>query len=128
MFVIDQFNKYKYLIIIDCDIIVFSESNVLTTAQSDFIKETETRVYQLLEETPPNGKRFAKTARHMLTREEMWNNWKNEGCKEFKKPDDVTPSSTTNAEDKPPPAKRERKTLGDCLRDANRQGKFFLGK
>lgn len=79
-------------------------------------------MYQLIEETPPNGKRFARTVKHMLSREEMWNNWKNEGCKEFKKPDE----SASN--DKPPPAKKERKLLGDCLRDASRQGKFFLGK
>uniref|UniRef100_A0A1A9VLK4 Death domain-containing protein n=1 Tax=Glossina austeni TaxID=7395 RepID=A0A1A9VLK4_GLOAU len=97
-----------------------AESNTLTPAQSEFIKETETKVYQLLEETPPNGKRFARTVKHMLTREEMWNNWKNEGCKEFKKPDESVISE-------PPPAKRERKPLGDCLRDATRQGKFFLG-
>ncbi|XP_061390453.1 THO complex subunit 1 [Musca vetustissima] len=98
-----------------------AESNTLTPAQSDFIKETEAKVYQLLEETPPNGKRFSRTVRHMLQREEMWNNWKNDGCKEFKKPEESV------SDDKPPPAKRERKTLGDCLRDANRQGKFFLG-
>lgn len=94
----------------------------MTPAQSDFIKETEAKVYQLLEETPPNGKRFSRTVKHMLQREEMWNNWKNDGCKEFKKPEENI------SDDKPPPAKRERKTLGDCLKDANRQGKFFLGK
>ncbi|XP_037827957.1 THO complex subunit 1 [Lucilia sericata] len=98
-----------------------SESNTLTPAQTEFIKETETKVYQLLEETPPNGKRFARTVKHMLTREEMWNNWKNEGCKEFKKPEDSL------MEDSPPPAKKERKTLGDCLKEANGQSKFFLG-
>lgn len=59
----------------------------------------------------------------MLTREEMWNNWKNDGCKEFKKPEALDDSPT-----KPPPQKRMKKSLGDCLRDANRQGKFFLGK
>lgn len=94
----------------------------MNPAQTEFIKETETKVYQLLEETPPNGKRFARTVKHMLTREEMWNNWKNEGCKEFKKPEDST------QDDNPPPAKKERKTLGDCLKEANRQSKFFLGK
>ncbi|XP_065354292.1 THO complex subunit 1 [Calliphora vicina] len=98
-----------------------SESNTLTTAQTEFIKETETKVYQLLEETPPNGKRFARTVKHMLTREEMWNNWKNEGCKEFKKPED------SSLDENPPPPKKERKTLGDCLKEANGQSKFFLG-
>jgi len=61
----------------------------------------------------------------MLVREEMWNNWKNEGCKEFKKPEEPA----ANEEDsKPPPTKRPRRALGDALRDAARNGKFFLGK
>lgn len=54
---------------------------MLTPSQNEFVKETETKVYRLLEETPPNGKSFAQTVRHMLKREELWNNWKNEGCK-----------------------------------------------
>ncbi|KAM7359809.1 THO complex 1-like protein Hpr1 isoform 2-T2 [Cochliomyia hominivorax] len=98
-----------------------SESNTLNPSQSEFIKETETKVYQLLEETPPNGKRFSRTVKHMLAREEMWNNWKNDGCKEFKKPED------TLQNDSPPPTKKLRKTLGECLKEANRQSKFFLG-
>lgn len=54
---------------------------MLSTSQNEFVKETEVKVYKLLEETPPNGKAFAQTVRHMLKREELWNNWKNEGCK-----------------------------------------------
>ncbi|KAL7727469.1 hypothetical protein ACLKA6_017584 [Drosophila palustris] len=100
------------------------DTYTLTTAQSDFIKETEQRVYKLLEETPPYGRRFARTVQHMLQREEMWNNWKNDGCKEFKKPEEPEP---TEDEAKPPPAKRSKRPLGDCLRDAARNGKFFLG-
>ncbi|XP_017103664.2 THO complex subunit 1 [Drosophila bipectinata] len=101
-----------------------NDSYTLTTDQTDFIKDTETRVYKLLEETPPYGRRFARTVSHMLQREEMWNNWKNEGCKEFKKPEEP---STGDEDLKPPPAKRPRRPLGDSLRDAARQGKFFLG-
>ncbi|XP_064549731.1 THO complex subunit 1 [Drosophila montana] len=100
------------------------DSYTLTSAQSDFIKETEQRVYKLLEETPPNGRRFARTVQHMLQREEMWNNWKNDGCKEFKKPEEPEPSED---DAKPSPPKRSRRPLGDCLRDAARNGKFFLG-
>lgn len=100
------------------------DSYTLTTTQSDFIKETEQRVYKLLEETPPYGRRFARTVQHMLQREEMWNNWKNDGCKEFKKPEEVEPCED---EAKPPPAKRSKRPLGDCLRDAAHNGKFFLG-
>lgn len=76
----------------------------------------------MLEETPPYGRRFARTVQHMLQREEMWNNWKNDGCKEFKKPEQ--PEEPIE----PPPAKRPKRPLGDCLRDAARSGKFYLGK
>ncbi|KAH8288392.1 hypothetical protein KR054_002093, partial [Drosophila jambulina] len=100
------------------------ETYTLTTDQADFIKDTEPRVYKLLEETPPYGRRFARTVHHMLIREEMWNNWKNDGCKEFKKPEEPVGSE----EDvKPPPTKKSRRPLGDSLRDAARNGKFFLG-
>lgn len=59
----------------------YRDSQVLNASQNEFVKETEVKVYRLLEETPPNGKAFAQTVRHMLKREELWNNWKNEGCK-----------------------------------------------
>ncbi|XP_049530173.1 THO complex subunit 1 [Anopheles darlingi] len=133
-----------------------ADAHVLTQAQSDWLKETETLVYRLLEESPPNGKKFAETVRHMLTREELWNSWKNEGCKEFKRPeavlDDGAPASGTGtttstgtgaaaqtvgsssssgssstATSGRPPAKRPRRPLGDLIRDATRQGKFFMG-
>lgn len=61
--------------------LILRETFSLSTTQTDFIKETEVQIYKLIDETPPNGKRFAKTVRHMLQREELWNNWKNEGCK-----------------------------------------------
>ncbi|XP_040176067.1 THO complex subunit 1 [Anopheles arabiensis] len=120
-----------------------AETHVLTQAQSEWLKETETQVYQLIEESPPNGKKFANTARHMLLREELWNSWKNEGCKEFKRPEaalEDTSSSTaavaggaaaggaaTSAGSGRPPAKRPRKPLGDLIRDATKQGKFYMG-
>ncbi|XP_068156737.1 THO complex subunit 1 [Drosophila tropicalis] len=100
------------------------ESYILTPAQAEFINETEPRVFKLLEETPPYGRRFARTVQHMLIREEMWNNWKNEGCKEFKKPENPP---DIEEDIKPPPAKRPKRALGDSLRDASRNGKFFLG-
>lgn len=63
----------------------------------------------------------------------MWNNWKNDGCKEFRKPDDAETENSTNKEAgstdaKPPSSKRVKRTLGDSLKDAHRSGKFFLGK
>ncbi|XP_058059329.1 THO complex subunit 1 [Anopheles bellator] len=119
-----------------------AEAHVLTPAQGEWLKETETLVYRLLEESPPNGIKFAETVRHMLTREELWNSWKNEGCKEFKRPeavlDDAAPAvaatsgtSGSSVGASPgtgrPPAKRPRRPLGDLIRDATRQGKFFMG-
>ncbi|KAH8361698.1 hypothetical protein KR200_003225, partial [Drosophila serrata] len=101
-----------------------AETHTLTTEQIDFIKDLDSRVYKLLEETPPYGRRFARTVHHMLIREEMWNNWKNDGCKEFKKPEEPV---ANEEEVKPPPAKKSKRPLGDSLRDAARNGKFFLG-
>ncbi|XP_053681306.1 THO complex subunit 1 [Anopheles nili] len=120
-----------------------AETHVLTTAQGDWLKETETLVYRLIEESPPNGKKFADTARHMLMREELWNSWKNEGCKEFKRPEAVldegssgtgTASGATSSSATPassgggrPPAKRLRRPLGDLIRESTKQGKFYMG-
>lgn len=75
----------------------------------------------MLEETPPHGKKFAKTVRHMLQREELWNNWKNDGCKEFKRPE-------SQLDDTPKPAKRQKRHLGDLIKEADKQGKFYMGK
>lgn len=126
---------------------IFRDSQVLTPSQNEFVKETETKVYRLLEETPPNGKSFAQTVRHMLKREELWNNSKNEGCKgkyskvelsssncekkekyfqfffstEFKRPEPPTDDQTKI------PAKKQRRNLGDIIHDATKQNKFYLG-
>ena len=40
----------------------------------------------LIQETPPDGEQFANVVKHVLEREEFWNNWKNEGCPPFDKP------------------------------------------
>ena len=37
------------------------------------------------QETPPDGEQFANVVKHVLGREEFWNNWKNEGCPPFDK-------------------------------------------
>ncbi|XP_031617762.1 THO complex subunit 1 [Contarinia nasturtii] len=98
-----------------------SDSQVLTSSQNEFVKETEAKVYRLLEETPPNGKKFAQTVRHMLKREELWNNWKNEGCKEFKRPEPPADDQSKI------PAKKQRRNLGDIIHDATKQNKFYMG-
>ncbi|XP_001655616.2 THO complex subunit 1 [Aedes aegypti] len=113
-----------------------ADNHLLTQVQIDWLRETETTVYKLIEESPPNGKKFSESVRHMLSREELWNSWKNEGCKEFKRPDAAAAAgatTTTNAsgEDPSPPVrlpqKRPRKPLGDLIRDSTKQGKFYMG-
>lgn len=103
-----------------------AESLSLTAAQADWIKETEELVFRLLEETPPKGKKFCASVKRLLEREEMWNKWKNDGCKEFKKPE------VMETEEIPPKrrsllGKRPKKLLGDLIRDATKQNRYFMG-
>ncbi|XP_068955844.1 THO complex subunit 1 isoform X4 [Petaurus breviceps papuanus] len=64
----------------------FKSSNyVLTDEQSLWIEDTTKSVYQLLSENPPDGERFSKMVEHILSTEENWNSWKNEGCPSFVK-------------------------------------------
>lgn len=51
----------------------------LRTVQQDWVKEQETFLYNLLGETPRGSERFRDMVQHMLNREHLWNNWKNEG-------------------------------------------------
>lgn len=60
------------------------ENDKLSSAQQDYVRETEATVYKLLNETPPRGQEFSDAIKHILMREQMWNNWKNDGCKEIK--------------------------------------------
>lgn len=57
----------------------------------------------------------------MLKREELWNNWKNDGCKEFKRPGPPIEEQAVV------PIKKEKLNLGDHIRDATRQNKFYMG-
>uniref|UniRef100_G1QF70 THO complex 1 n=1 Tax=Myotis lucifugus TaxID=59463 RepID=G1QF70_MYOLU len=57
-----------------------SSNHVLTDEQSLWIEGTTKSVYQLLSENPPDGERFSKMVEHILSTEENWNKWKNEGC------------------------------------------------
>ena len=62
-----------------------SEANVLTDEQSKWIDKTQNKVYELLEETPPQGKKFCESVKHILERETQWNSWKNQGCQPLAK-------------------------------------------
>lgn len=55
------------------------DSYELRTVQQDWVKEQETFLYNLLAETPRGSERFRDMVQHMLSREALWNNWKNEG-------------------------------------------------
>jgi len=66
-----------------------SANHILSDAQHKWVQDTTARVYQLLEETPPNGPVFAAHVRHTLERERNWVSWKNDGCPSF------IPDSTT---------------------------------
>lgn len=98
-----------------------SEKDVLNSAQQEWLQETEATVYKLLKETPPNGKEFVETIKHILKREEMWNSWKNDSCKEIQRPD----GNQAKSADVAPP--RKRKLLGDVIAEATKAGKFDLG-
>lgn len=131
-----------------------SETFSLTAAQSDYIRDTDVTIYRLLDETPPNGQKFAATVRHMLDREQMWNNWKNDGCKEFSRPTNApaaiaaapaadgaaTAAAAVVADAAPAPAPAPRLTgaaaaakrqaecrLGDLVQDSIAQKRFYMG-
>lgn len=118
----------------------FSETFSLTAAQSDYIRDTDVVIYRLLEETPPNGQKFAATVRHILEREEMWNSWKNDGCKEFSRPSAApaaAPATTTpdtdaaaapmKAETPATTSNKLKRRLGDLVQDSIAQKRFYMG-
>ena len=74
-----------------------SSSQVLTESQVQLVTDMTAKVYQLLEETPPDGQRFADYIRHVLEREETWITWKNDGCPSYERSQQATAEST------PPP-------------------------
>ncbi|KAG8571116.1 hypothetical protein GDO81_011527 [Engystomops pustulosus] len=64
----------------------FKSSNyVLLEEQSAWIEETTKLVHQLLCEAPSAGDKFSKMVEHILSTEENWNAWKNEGCPSYVK-------------------------------------------
>uniref|UniRef100_A0A672G418 THO complex subunit 1-like n=1 Tax=Salarias fasciatus TaxID=181472 RepID=A0A672G418_SALFA len=73
---------------------------------------------QLLRETPPDGDKFATMVEHILTTEENWNSWKNEGCPSFVKERTV--------DDKPKRPSRKRQAPEDFL-GKGPDRKIFMG-
>ena len=58
-------------------------THVLPFANREWIKNSEKQIYELLLETPPNGKKYAEFVKHLVERESFWVKWKNEGCPKF---------------------------------------------
>ncbi|CAL1536026.1 unnamed protein product [Lymnaea stagnalis] len=83
----------------------------LTDEQSEWIKESQEKVSKLLCETPPHGEQFCNSVKHILEREEHWNNWKNESCPNFIK---EKQRDQSKAKTKP-----KRKRIGDDLLASN---------
>ena len=77
---------------------------MLTDEQNKWIEKTETKIYDLIGETPPFGKKFGESVQHILQREEQWNLWKNQGCPSLapaeKKATESQESTTTQSKDK----------------------------
>ncbi len=81
--------------------------------QKKYIDEMSSKCYKLLEETHPNGLRFANTIKvkgfdrylyylqRILHREELWVEWKNAGCKDY-----ATTGAISDKDRIPPPIKR----------------------
>ena len=61
-----------------------ADNHVLTDEQNRWIDKTETKIYELVGETPPLGKQFGESVKHILEREVQWNIWKNQGCPSLK--------------------------------------------
>uniref|UniRef100_H3CSS6 THO complex 1 n=2 Tax=Tetraodon nigroviridis TaxID=99883 RepID=H3CSS6_TETNG len=95
-----------------------SSSSVLNDDQGSWIEETSKLVYQLLREIPPDGDKFATMVEHILSTEENWNSWKNEGCPSFVKERTV--------DDKPKRPTRKRQAPEDFL-GKGPDRKIFMG-
>lgn len=88
--------------------------------QKEWIQSNKEKVFNLLKETPPDGEKFAEITQKILEREELWNAWKNEGCPEIKKPSADSVMETYPQETRP--------LLGDILKKAKKENKFYMGR
>ena len=71
----------------------------MTDDQSKWIEKTETKIFELMGETPPYGDNFAKSVKHILHREEQWNLWKNQGCPPLTSKAEETPKKSEESKD-----------------------------
>jgi len=94
-----------------------SANHILSDAQHKWVQNTTARVYQLLEETPPNGPVFAAHVRHTLERERNWVSWKNDGCPSF-----IPDSATTTLN-----VRGRKRQAGDLVSTPLQAKKLDLG-
>ena len=105
---------FRYL---TADVKFKSESQVLTSEQTEIIQELTNKVLDLIAHTPPDGPFMRTIIKQIMEREENWSNWKNDGCIEVK------PSTS---EIKINALNRKRK-VGEEIMQAEDSGQFSLG-
>ncbi|KAK2173448.1 hypothetical protein NP493_873g01065 [Ridgeia piscesae] len=99
---------------------MFSSNQVLAEEQAGWVKKTNDRVYAILRETPPDGATFATTTEHILSREENWSVWKNDGCASYVREKAPAPSKTQTGRQVPQRAiwnvQAKKRSLGEDLK------------
>src|SRR5271165_6913857 len=55
----------------------------LTDEQQNSVVDYEKQIYELINQTHPDGPEFAEVVRKILKRETYWSEWKNQGCEDF---------------------------------------------
>nr|CAG4638322.1 EOG090X0324 [Cyclestheria hislopi] len=125
---------FQYL---DAPVKFKQETQKLAEEQALWVSEATDRVYRLLEDTPPDGVAFAKAVHHILKREELWSNWKNEGCPEFRplvavpsRSEEIFNESSSGEKSTAIVSGRGRRlkrTLGEQMREASKKNKCIIG-
>lgn len=105
---------FQYLM---ADVKFKSDYQVLTNEQKEAIQELTNKVLDLISHTPPDGPFMKTVIRQIMSREENWSSWKNDGCVEVK------PSPTEMKIHQP---SRKRK-VGEEIKEAEGSGNFSLG-
>ena len=109
---------------------------MLSDEQTRWIKSNRERVFSLMAETPPDGKSFSESVKHMLQREEQWIGWKNDGCRAFTdvkakvasgSNGDSNGVSAAAARPGRMGARKRKRPVGDMIKLAMSQKKFIMG-
>jgi len=103
------------------------DSETLDSAQTKWLEETQTKVYKLLGETPPNGLDFARSVKKILQREETWNKWKNDGCPSLAKKMDETAEANFSRVGEGGNSRRRKRKLGDLVQKEVTEKRVNLG-